>query len=242
MGTADGDGRTARVRAWVAEQAESQGAPVSVPILCETAVARLGISGATQTVEMSSGWPETRYATDDLGARLAELQVTVGDGPYLDVRRDGGGPVLVPDLDSPAIQRRWPLFAPLAVQSGAGALFVLPMTVGTIRVGTLALHARQARHLDAATLADALAFADLALHLHLDPRVGLSVADNDGIQLYGAQVHQATGMVSVQLDVGMEDAFNRLRARALVEERPLIELATDVVARRLRFDPTNEAS
>jgi hypothetical protein len=208
-----------------------------VPILCETAVVRLGINGATQTVENSSGWPETRYATDDLGARLAELQVTVGDGPYLDVRRDGGGPVLVPDLDSPAIQRRWPLFAPLAVQSGAGALFVLPMMVGTIQVGALA---RQARHLDAATLADALAFADLALHLHLDPRVGLSVAESDGVQLYGAQVHQATGMVSVQLDVSMEEAFNRLRARALADEQPLIELAADVVARRLRFDPTNE--
>lgn len=241
MAAADGDGRSARIRAWVVERANTLGVPVSVATLCDTAVVRLGVTGATQLIEPASGWPETRYATDELGARLAELQVTVGEGPCLDVWRERG-PILIPVLNAPAVQRRWPLFAPLAVQDGAGAVFALPMAVGTIRVGVLALHVRQPRHLDAATLADSLAFADLALHLHLDTRVGLNMSENGDIRLYGAQVHQATGMVSAQLDVSMDEAFNRLRARAFADERPLAELAADVVARRLRFDAANEAT
>lgn len=241
MATADGISRAARVLAWVTERADVLGLPIALPTLCETAVLRLGITGVTQTVEMSSGWPETRYATDQLGARLAELQITVGEGPALDVWHEGG-PVLVPDLDTPAIQRRWPLFAPLAVAGGAGALFVLPMAIGTIRVGVLALHLRQARHLDTDALADSLAFADLALRLHMDTRTSGTAAKPDDLLLHDARVHQATGMVAGQLDVSTADAFSRLRARAFADERTLAELAADVVARRLRFDQENEPS
>src|SRR5438270_521228 len=52
---------------------------------------------------------------------------------------------------------------------------------------------------------------------------------------YIPQVHQATGMVKVQLGISVEDAFLLLRARAFASERPLREVATDVVERRLRF-------
>ena len=42
-------------------------------------------------------------------------------------------------------------------------------------------------------------------------------------------------MVQVQLGTTTEDAFLMLRARAFATGRPLVELATDVVERRLRF-------
>jgi hypothetical protein len=43
-------------------------------------------------------------------------------------------------------------------------------------------------------------------------------------------------MISVQLGISVGDAFTRLRARVFAADRPLSELATDVVARRIRFD------
>lgn len=202
--------------------------------LCDTAVARLGVDGVTMMVVTTTSWPELRHATDTLGARLAELQVTVGEGPFLDVWREGG-PVLVPDLAVPVIQRRWPLFGPLAVEAGAGALFTIPMAVGTIRVGVFALHRVRPGPLAPAALTDALAFAELALRLQLDEQHG---AD---LELRTPQVHQATGMIAAQLDVTMEEAFSRLRARAFADQRSLADLATDVVARLLRFD-RNETS
>ncbi|MGH3938410.1 MAG: GAF and ANTAR domain-containing protein [Pseudonocardiaceae bacterium] len=212
---------------------------MSVWLLCETAVFRLGVSGAAVTVNNAAGWPETRHSTDALSARLVELQVTVGEGPCADAYQ-AGGPILVADLDSSAIQRRWPLFAPLAVEAGARALFTFPLCVGTIRLGILALHRIEPRPLGPATLADSLVFADFALRLLLDEQAGLPTRDG-GLPLHNPQVHQATGMISAQLNVEMEDAFARLRARAFTDQRPLAELAADIVARRLRFDPTGEA-
>ncbi|MFJ4629135.1 ANTAR domain-containing protein [Streptomyces sp. NPDC088847] len=49
-------------------------------------------------------------------------------------------------------------------------------------------------------------------------------------------VHQATGMISVQLGVSIQEALLRLRAHAYGSERPLGKVAEDVVARRLRFE------
>jgi hypothetical protein len=241
-----GASRLTQVRVWVAERAASQGLAVSVRLLCETAVLRLGVSGATLTIDTARGWPETRHSTDMLGERLAELQVTVGEGPCVDARREGG-PVLVSDLDARASQHRWPLFAPLAVEAGAGAVFARPMCVGAIRVGVLALHRVLAGQLGSATLKDSLAFAELALGLLLDEQAGLPATAGDaavtgGLPLHSMQVHQATGMICAQLEVGMQDAFARLRARAFADGRPLAELAADVVTRRLRFDPTGEVA
>ncbi|WP_309114620.1 ANTAR domain-containing protein [Saccharothrix sp.] len=92
--------------------------------------------------------------------------------------------------------------------------------------------------LDAPTLTDALAFAELALRLLLDEQAGLDTTGvaEDTLPLHNPQVHQATGMVAAQLGVGMADAFAHLRARAFAEQRPLGDLAADVVARRRRFD------
>ncbi|KAA2261386.1 ANTAR domain-containing protein [Solihabitans fulvus] len=236
--------RLAQVRLWVVEAAVASARPMSVQVLCETTVARLGVTGAVVTVDNAPGRSETRHATDPLGARLAELQVTVGEGPGVDARHDGG-PVLVADLDTRHSQRRWPLFAPLAVEAGAAALFTLPLCVGAIRLGTLTLHRIEAGQLDGATLADALAFAGFALTLLLDQQAGIPLAGgdpaDDGLPLRSAQVHQATGMVSAQLDIGISDAFARLRARAFADRLPLNEVAADVVARRLRFGSTNDA-
>jgi AmiR/NasT family two-component response regulator len=50
-----------------------------------------------------------------------------------------------------------------------------------------------------------------------------------------AEIHQATGMVLAQLDISADAALARLRAHAFVEQRLLIDVARDVVGRRLRF-------
>ncbi|MCA1677193.1 MAG: ANTAR domain-containing protein, partial [Actinobacteria bacterium] len=119
----------------------------------------------------------------------------------------------------------------------------LPLGVGTIQVGILALHDVEPRQLEPTTLTDSVAFAALALRLLLDEQAGTMDGDlADALPLHSPQVHQATGMISAQLDVPMEDAFGRLRARAFTDQRPLAELASDVVVRRLRFDSPGEAT
>jgi hypothetical protein len=50
-----------------------------------------------------------------------------------------------------------------------------------------------------------------------------------------AEVHQATGMVLAQLDISATDALARMRAYAFAHQRLLVDVAADVVARRVSF-------
>ncbi|MFC6022866.1 ANTAR domain-containing protein [Plantactinospora solaniradicis] len=51
-----------------------------------------------------------------------------------------------------------------------------------------------------------------------------------------AELFPAQGMVMVQFGVQLTAALVRLRAYAYTENRPLADVARDVVTRRLRFD------
>jgi hypothetical protein len=90
-------------------------------------------------------------------------------------------------------------------------------------------------------LACGLLLADLATWIILGLQ---SHAPADGLHelLAGepphwAEVHQATGIVAVQLGVSLDDALVRLRARAFSDGRSLREIARDVVAHRVRLEP-----
>lgn len=52
-----------------------------------------------------------------------------------------------------------------------------------------------------------------------------------------AVVHQAAGMVAVQVGCDLDDAMARLGARAFAVATPIAQLAQLVVARELRFRP-----
>ena len=49
-----------------------------------------------------------------------------------------------------------------------------------------------------------------------------------------AEVHQAAGVVAAQQRIDVADALRRLRAYAYSRERPLHEIAVEVMAGRLR--------
>ena len=111
------------------------------------------------------------------------------------------------------------------------------MRVGSIRIGVLVLYRDQAEALDEEELALGLVVADVASQIVLAVQAGAPpdtvhelLADEPA---HWAEVHQATGMVSVQLEVTVDEAFVRLRAYAFAEARPLRKVAGDVVARRL---------
>jgi AmiR/NasT family two-component response regulator len=55
-----------------------------------------------------------------------------------------------------------------------------------------------------------------------------------------AEVHQATGVVSVQAAVGLAEALVLLRARAYADERPLGDLARDVLTGTVSFRNNDE--
>jgi hypothetical protein len=230
------------VRIWAQVAQQSRGDPVSVAHLCAAAVSAVQVDGAGVTVMVSPTVRETMHATDRVAGELEEWQLTFGQGPCVDAFSDGG-PVLAGDLGSAAYLARWPVFTPAALDSGARAVFALPLQVGAIRLGVLDLYRSRPGPLSPHELADALAFADTAATLLLDTAAGAQpdtaelAWQRDDPTAHQAQVHQATGMMLVQLGVSAEAAFARLRAYAYAHDRRLGEVARDVVERRLRFEP-----
>jgi hypothetical protein len=131
-----------------------------------------------------------------------------------------------------------------ARQLGAGAVFVFPLIVGAIRAGVLGLYRGAPGPLSDGQLGDLLILADAATVMLLGGADGNGDQDDgaalDGqapdLALHRAEIDQATGMLTVQLDVPAAAAFARLRAYAYSQDRRLADVAGDIVARRLRLD------
>ena len=231
-----------RIRLWSLVVEHAHGQPVAVEHVCAAAIAASGVDSAAVSIVLSATPRETIYASDGVASDLEELSLTLGEGPGVDAFI--GSPVLVADLTAPDCLARWPVFAPAAVQAGVRAVFSLPLQVGAIRLGVLSLSRAQPGDLDREQLADALVLADTACALLLDS------AQTDGPRPDGhlpeqaapqhPEVHQATGMIIVQLGVTAAVALIRLRAYAYAHDRRLRDVAADVVARRLQFHPDTD--
>ena len=244
------DNRSARVQVLVAEQAARHGGRVGVADVCTAAVAALPVGGAglsamSRPAKSRAAASHPLCSTDDISERLEELQLTLGEGPCVDAFLHGSA-VLTPDLLNSQLQDHWAVFADAALEAGARAVFALPLQIGAISPGVLDLYADVPTVLDAEQLADALAFADLATLLLLDaridtiaPPVNTPAVERDFEDLggYRAEIDQATGILTVQLGTGIDDAFVRLRAHAYMRGRRLADVAADVVAHRLSFSP-----
>jgi hypothetical protein len=232
-----------RVRLWSLVVERAGGGPVSVEHVCAAAISAAGVDRAAVAVALSASPRETMYASDPVAAEVEELALTLGEGPGVDALT--GGPALVADLAAADCLARWPVFAPAALQAGVRALFALPLQVGGIRLGVLDLYRAAPGELDREQLADALVLADTACALLLDaaPRRDQPCPDGAWPEPAGSphpEVHQATGMITGQLGVNLAVALVRLRAYSYAHDRRLRDVAADVVARRLRFDPDAE--
>lgn len=205
--------------------------------ICRACVDGLGVDGAAISLLTESPSRKTLWATDPTATRLEELQFTLGEGACVEAARTGR-PVLVPDIGAEAAGgSNWPMFAAaVAEDPRVGALFALPLQLGTINLGVLDLYRTRPGPMTGAELREAICVVDTAaimlLGLCTDPGEGQWL---DSSWTSYAEVHQATGMVLAQLGVSAQEAFARLRAYAFSEDRMLRDVAREVVARRLRF-------
>jgi hypothetical protein len=206
--------------------------------LCLVATEVTAMSGAGIMLTTEDRPQGSVGATNPVSNLIEDLQWTLGEGPCVDAHRQGTA-VLEPDLADPDVAR-WPAFAPPAVDAGVAAIFGLPLRVGAVRLGSLDLYRDRPGPLAGEDLIDALAVADIMagilLGLQAGAVPGTVAAEIERDADFRLVVHQASGMVSVQLEVSVAEALTRLRAYAFGADRPLIEVAEDVVTRRIRFD------
>jgi hypothetical protein len=223
------------LRAAWAESPDGTGLPTSLAAAC---VRSLPVSGVGLALMTDDGPAGIIAATDGAAMELEELQFTLGEGPCVDASQTGR-PVLQPDLARTA-PLRWPAFAGGALEAGVRALFAFPLRVGAIRVGVLDLYRDRAGPLSTDELAEALSFADAATLLLLHEQASTAASSAVPVLDDRAEVHQATGVVSVQAAVSLAEALVLLRARAFADQRPLGDLARDVLTGTVSFRKDDE--
>jgi hypothetical protein len=175
--------------------------------------------------------------TDGVSELIEEMQYTFGEGPCVDAYQLDQV-VAEPDLADPA-ERRWPAFTPRVLAAGVRAVFAFPLRAGAVRLGALNLYRDTPGLLTGEQHADALVVADVAARWVLEAQAGAPPGMVAGELEAGADfhfaVHNAAGIVSVQKGISVTEALIRLRAHAFSSDRPLAQVARDVIARNLRL-------
>ncbi len=211
-------------------------------LLVLTCTRALPVTGVGLVLMTDAGPAGTVAISDGAAGTMEDLQFTLGEGPCVECSRTGR-PVLQPDLVRTG-PGQWPAFSAGAIDAGIRAIFAFPLRVGGIRLGVLDLYRDEAGELTDAELVEALSFADAAtaLLLHLQSQQSARSEDGSGdgsgvipVVEDRAEVHQATGMISVQAGIDMAESLVRLRARAYATERPILELARDVLDGEVEF-------
>jgi hypothetical protein len=221
----------------VAKQDASRSLPER---LCAAAVAIKGAAGASLTIAYTTPYRVTLCSTDDLAARLEDLQDVLGQGPGPlafstghQVRMDvGPGP-------EEGYDDRWPAFDDAVRRAFTSVkIIAVPVHPDSEVLGVLTYHQPHlnVERLDESTtqfLADAVGVALLKDPDDLAP-------DSRGPWASRASVHQATGMVIAQLHVGADDALALLRAHAFAHGWTLARVAQSVLGGQLNFAASDE--
>lgn len=163
------------------------------------------------------------------------LQFDLGEGPSHTAHRTAR-PAQAPDLQRDGM---WPAFSAAAAGVGIRAVFAFPLRSGSTNLGTLTLYRPVAGALGSEQYADALIASRFALNLMASLQAGQSPDELDALFTDGLlrlfEVHQTSGMVSVQLGIPVADALAVMRAHAFAEACSLADIATQVVDCELKL-------
>lgn len=204
--------------------------------LCAACVDVLGVAGAGITL-LGGSQSGPICSSNSRMAALEEMQFVAGEGPCRDAfaqRRH----VHAPRLDAVALAR-WPSFVELAGTKGIGAVFAYPLAKANAGVGVLTLYQEaegdltEQQHIDSLAIADVL--TDTVLSVQASAPTGLLAEGLEDAADHRAEVHQASGMVSVQLSVSVDDALALIRGHAFATGSSIASVAKAIVARRLRL-------
>ncbi|MGA9874060.1 MAG: GAF and ANTAR domain-containing protein [Rhodococcus sp. (in: high G+C Gram-positive bacteria)] len=217
---------------------------------CRAIISGADVCGVAVTLMSSNGARELVYASDAVAQHLDDIQFTTGIGPCLDAFTSAT-PVLCPDLRADDYAERWLGFTDDALALGAASVFAFPLTGGPSVFGAIEIYRTWPGDLGSDEYLAASRGAETTAHLLLSLFSGTSVGEVAGSEAAGLpdtdpdrvwdseyarpQVNHAAGMVSVQMDVGIDDAMATMRSRAYADHRSITDIADDVVARRLNF-------
>jgi transcriptional regulator with GAF, ATPase, and Fis domain len=173
--------------------------------------------------------PVTVACSDELAARVDEVQYALDDGPCLRAMRDRQ----VVRIEDTAAGGRWPEFEAQAASHGIRSCLALPLTADGKPVGVLNLYARAAAAFGAAEARRAEAFAEnaagaltlairMASHAALIEQLRSSLTSR-------AVIDQALGIIMAREHCTQARAFGILRSASQNSNVKLREIASAIV-------------
>ena len=215
--------------------------PVESPLslrMCEATVEILGVDGGSFTLAYADSQRVTLCATDEVAARLEDLQEVCGDGPSYAAYLERATRTLLVDgtVDSP-----WPLLSDSVRQVlTRGKIYAIPMKPGPQSMGVATFYQQQPHPLLVDEPTGQLLVDAVAVALVRDPGV---LDDDRHVRADSwnsrARIHQATGMVVAQLRLAPDDALALIRAHAYAHRQTLSGISDEIIARRLDFRTTD---
>jgi len=200
--------------------------------LCEAGRRMLDADGASMTLDYTGNGRLLVHATDELSAKLDDLQDVVGEGPSFEAAITGE--VVVARLGD-GDEDRWALFSDRLDSLGfVGTLVAVPLRADLSVLGVLSLH-RRGPDQDEDLVSARFLGATVGTALLQDPRVGRPDQVSKEAWATRSQIHQATGMIVAQVGVRTEDAMALLRGHAFARNTSLLDVARDIIERRVNF-------
>jgi hypothetical protein len=221
-----------RLRRWAQGPQELHAPSALMAAACET----LGASGAALTL-FGSDQIEVLTAASNRASRTAQhLEFTFGQGPARETVRLHR-PVTAAGSE---IAATWPIYGPAVEQLGIRAVAAVPVAMAGSTLGALTVFDPPTTHGPDLETFQAAAEA-LVASLEPSPLTGAYEDSAHWPALVSqadlwAAVNQAAGMVSVQCQCGTGDALALIRAHAFAENRPVDEVAGDIIDRTLRLN------
>lgn len=200
--------------------------------MCEAGRRMLKADGASMTFDYAGNGRLLVHATDELSATLNDLQDVVGEGPSFDAALTGE--VVVAQLGD-GDESRWAMFSDRLDAFGfVGTLVAVPLRAELSVLGVLSMH-RAGPGQDEDLVSARFLGATVGPALLQDPRVGRPDQVSKEAWATRSQIHQATGMIVAQVGVRTEDAMALLRGHAFARNTTLLDVARDIVERRINF-------
>ena len=214
--------------------------PAEADDLCRPFLNSLPVSGASVTVMTASGARISLCSSGVIAARIDELQFELGEGPLSSVARSGQI-IMVPDVASGG-HDDWPVLGAALSELPVGAIFCVPIQMGAVTVGVATLYSDKPftlnQHQQTTALAIASAIASGAVQQAMVSAIDEVAVESAAAPALRREVHQATGIVLVQLNTTATIAYARLQAYAFANGRTVLTVARDVVAGSLTFENT----
>lgn len=174
------------------------------------------------------------FASTNEETRMLELlELQNNDGPCLEAFHTG---TVIAGVDLARLTTRWPHFAAAALAAGIKTAYAVPMRLRDQTIGALNLFRASTEPLSVHDMNVARVMADMAaigIINHWSIRQQEVLAQ----QLQSALntrviIEQAKGVLAEREGLSMGEAFEFLRSTARATQRPIAEVATEMVTKR----------